>query len=120
MKPLSITLSIPQLQEIRSILNAAVTTTIVIHTLTYAEIVSLYKAYNKIILKCNTMIFRKQNKDYQFSFVPQEAEAIIKTICKSNLTLNAYGQITVQQFTTQFDKQSEDLKRTFLSQYKFK
>ena len=119
MKSFSILLSIPELQEMRDVLWAIISTTDVYHELTYAELCSFYKGYMKLVNKCQNKIFHKQNKKYKIPFIPHEAEAMMKVLLKNKRPLTPYAKQMAMDFFEQITKQSTDLKQTFLSQHPF-
>lgn len=122
MKSISISLTVPQLFEIRDILMSAVSHhQHIFHRITYGELCVFQKSYFKIISKCNSKIHsrHKQGKRYKFSFNPTESEIICKmlVLVSERVLLTTYAKITVQEFRQQSEQQSESLKSNFLSQF---
>lgn len=112
-------MTIPQLQELLRVLSYIIAHTPVLHELRYSELCSLFRGYMKLAVKVQTKLHCKQDRQYKFSFVPAEADTMLRLLDQKYIPLTPYAQLMARQFSDQVQKQAMDLKQTFISQHPF-
>ena len=118
MKAISIHLTIPQIFEIKDMVQSAAHPSIM-NRLSYGELCVFNRAYFKLLTKCERHRFSIKNKgkEYKFSFRAIELEVICKLLMSDKILLTQYAAITFRELREQTEQQSEQLKASFLAQF---
>jgi hypothetical protein len=98
--------------ELKNILLCAISIRTQMQTLHYSDLFLLHQAMKKYVTKVERLqnTFKPDNnKLKKLSFLPHEAMALIQVIVWVEHIGSQYSQVTIREFVTQIDDQSNDL-----------